>query len=265
MESHFNSKIAEKSLETEGRELLASVRLPAMAIVFLWAIHVFFQINGLDSGGFGIYPRRVFGMLGLLTGPLVHGSYQHLMSNSAPLFVLGCIMIYFYKKVAVPAFVMIYFLTNIAVWLLARPVFHVGASGVIYGMVAFVFWNGLFRGSARSIVLALAVLVFYSGMFIGILPDQEGVSWESHLLGSLVGIFTSYWFREELEEGESELNPFASEKPAEKIAFLPPDIFEKTKTERAEEARLAAELAEKQRLEDEQNRPPWGFWTSNFG
>ncbi len=259
----FNSAISEKSLEAEGRELLESLRLPGIGIAILWAIHLLTHYNGLETGGFGIYPRRVFGLLGLLTGPLVHGGFQHLVSNSAPLFVLGCIMVYFYKKVALPAFVMIYFLTNIAVWVLARPVFHVGASGIIYGMVAFVFWNGLFRGSARSIVLALAVLVFYSGMFIGILPDQEGVSWESHLLGSLVGIFTSYWFREELEEDEALLNPFASEKSVEKTAFLPPGIFEKTKAERAEEARLAWEVLERQRIEDERNRPP-GLWDSQY-
>ena len=259
----FNASTTDKSLETEGRELFESVRLPAVAVAILWAIHLLSQLYGVETGGLGIYPRRIFGLLGILTGPLVHGSFQHLISNTAPFFVLGCIMIYFYKKVAVPAFVMIYFLTDIAVWLLARPVFHVGISGVIYGMVAFVFWNGLFRGSARSIVLALAVLVFYSGMFIGILPDQEGVSWESHLLGSLVGIFTSYWFRDELEEEESTLNPFSTDNPSEKTAFLPPDIFEKTKAERAEEARIAQELLEKQRLEDEQNNPP-GFWNSSY-
>jgi membrane associated rhomboid family serine protease len=262
-------KIAEKSLETEGRELLESLVRPALAVFVLWAIYGICTVLRVEMGSFGIYPRRIFGLSGILTGPLVHGSLTHLASNSVPLFVLLTILMYFYKKVAIPAVVMIYFLTNIAVWLLARDVYHVGVSGVIYGLVAFIFWNGLFRGSMRSIVLALGVLIFYSGMFAGILPDQEGISWESHLLGSLVGIFTSYWFKGELEEDEAEFSPFQSENTV-KTAFLPDDIFEKTKTERAEEARIRAEFFEKQRLEalerariDNEPRPP-DFWTSTW-
>jgi membrane associated rhomboid family serine protease len=269
MNSENQPKIAEKSLEAEGRELLESLVRPAIVVFILWAIYGICTVLHIEMGSFGIYPRRIFGLPGILTGPLVHGSLTHLASNSVPLFVLLTILMYFYKKVAVPAFVMLYFLTNIAVWLLARDVYHIGVSGVIYGLVAFVFWNGLFRGSVRSIVLALGVLIFYSGMFQGILPDQEGISWESHLLGSLVGIFTSYWFRGELEEDEAEFSPFQHEK-VEKTVFLPVDIFEKTKAERAEEARLRAELLEKQRLEalerarlENEQRPP-DFWTSTW-
>ena len=251
-----------KTLEEEGSDLIGSLYPPFVGVLLLWLIYFFTVAVQFDTGGWGIYPRRLFGLAGIVTGPLVHGGMSHLISNSAPLFVLGVIMVYFYRRVALPAFVMIYFLTNIAVWLLARSVFHIGASGIVYGMVAFIFWNGLFRGSARSIVLALGVLIFYSGMFVGILPDQPGISWESHLLGSLVGIFTSYWFRDELEEEEADHNPFAHEMNAEKVLFLPADIFEKTKLERAEEARLLREELERRRLESEQ-RPP-DFWTSNW-
>lgn len=251
-----------KTLEEEGSDLIGSLYPPFVGVLVLWIVHFLTLAMQVDTGGWGIYPRRLFGLAGIVTGPIVHGGLNHLMSNSAPLFVLGAIMVYFYRRVALPAFVMIYFLTDISVWLLARPVFHVGASGIVYGMVAFVFWNGLFRGSARSIVLALGVLIFYSGMFGGILPDQAGISWESHLLGSLVGIFTSYWFRDQLEEDEADHNPFAHEMNVEKLPFLPADIFEKTKLERAEEARRRREEIERARLENEQ-RPP-DFWTSNW-
>ncbi len=140
------------------------------------------------------------------------------------------------------AFWLIYFLTGTAVWLFARPVSHIGASGVVYGLVAFIFWNGIFRRSLRSIILAGIVMLLYSGMFMGVLPDQEGISWESHLLGSLVGIFVAYFFKADLEEEEEEkaTDPFADERTTEKRPYLPVDVFEKTKSQRAWEAEEAA-------------------------
>ncbi|TNE55525.1 MAG: rhomboid family intramembrane serine protease [Bacteroidetes bacterium] len=204
-------------------------------------------------------PRRLWGLRGIVTAPLVHGSWEHLLSNSFPLFVLSAITLYFYRKVAMRAFWMIYFLTGISVWLLARPVLHIGASGVVYGLVSFIFWNGIFRRSLRSIILALIVMILYSGMFLGILPDQEGISWESHLLGSIAGIFVSFWFKEELEDDEVEKHdPFADERQAEKELFLPRDIFDKTKVQRAIEAE---EEARRQAQQNNTFFPP--FWNQN--
>ncbi|MCB9315971.1 MAG: rhomboid family intramembrane serine protease [Lewinellaceae bacterium] len=234
------------SLGLTQRHFYDSLRFPLAAIGFIWLIHAYLTFVGADPGWYGIMPRRLWGLRGIVTAPLVHGSWGHLASNTFPLFVLTAITLYFYRKVAMRAFWMIYFLTGISVWLLARPVLHIGASGVVYGLVAFIFWNGIFRRSLRSIILALIVMVFYSGMFLGILPDQDGISWESHLLGSLAGIFTSFWFKGELEDDELERHdPFAEERNREKEYFLPRDIFNKTKAQRAleaeEEARLRAQ------------------------
>lgn len=160
------------------------------------------------------------------------------------------------------AFWMIYFLTGAAVWLFARPVSHIGASGVVYGLVAFIFWNGIFRRSLRSIILAAVVMLLYSGMFMGVLPDQEGISWESHLLGSLMGIFTSFWFKGELEDDEAEHrhDPFADERDVEKQYFLPRDVFEKTKAERIAEE----EEFRRHREQNNQTYPPFPpFWNQS--
>ena len=207
---------------------------------------------------YGIMSRRIWGLQGILTGPLVHGSWGHLASNTFPLFVLTAMTLYFYRKVAMRAFWTIYLLTGVSVWLFARPVSHIGASGVVYGLVSFIFWNGVFRRSLRSIMLAAIVMLLYSGMFMGVLPDQEGVSWESHLLGSLVGIFVSFWFKGEMEEDELEKHrdPFADERNAEKQYFLSRETFDMTKAERA-----AAEEAARLRAQQQENGflPP--FWT----
>jgi hypothetical protein len=161
----------------------------------------------------------------------------------------------------VPAFWIIYLFTGLSVWLFARPVSHIGASGVVYGLVAFIFWNGIFRRSIRSIILAVVVTMLYSGMFMGILPQQEGISWESHLFGALVGVVTAYWFRGVLEDEEAEVaavDPFADERGVEKVPFLPPDAFDKTKAQRQAEAE---ELA-RQRAEQNRNLYP-PFWHSD--
>jgi membrane associated rhomboid family serine protease len=243
-------------LELTRRHFLESIRFPAFAVLALWIVHTYQVLAEWDPGDYGVISRRMYGLSGILTGPMVHGSWEHLASNSVPLFVLTVICLYFYKKVAMRAFWIIYLLTGFAVWLLARQVSHIGASGVVYGLLAFVFWNGIFRRSIRSIILALLVMLLYSGMFMGVLPDQEGVSWESHLLGSMMGILTSFWFKGELEDDELDRHdPFADERNQEKEHFLPRDIFDKTKAQRA----LEEEEARRQR--EQQNdtfSPP--FW-----
>jgi membrane associated rhomboid family serine protease len=230
---------------------LKSIRIPLYFILALWAIHLFQVITGWSLAEYGLYPRRSWGLRGILFSPLLHADFPHLISNSFPLFTLAAIILYFYRSVAIRSFVLIYFLTGLAVWLFGRSVFHIGASGVVYGLVAFVFWNGIFRRNLKSIVLALIVMVFFKGMFLGILPTEQGISWESHLLGALVGILVSYLFKEELETDEyakPAYDPLQEE--SEKSFFLDRDVFEKTKEER-------------RRDQDEDNGPSNWFstWT----
>jgi membrane associated rhomboid family serine protease len=249
------------SLELTRRHLLDSLRFPLLLTIVLWMVHLLQNALEFDPGMYGIMSRRLWGLRGIFTAPMVHGSWGHLVSNTFPLFVLTAMILYFYRKVAMRAFWLIYILTGTAVWLFAaRPVSHIGASGVVYGLVAFIFWNGIFRRSFRSIILAAVVMLLYSGMFLGILPDQEGISWESHLLGSISGILASYWFKGEVEEEESleERDPFADERNLEKEYFLPRDTFEKTKAERQAEA---DEEARRRAQQDNDVFPP--FWNQS--
>ncbi|MDX2135152.1 MAG: rhomboid family intramembrane serine protease [Saprospiraceae bacterium] len=259
MQAHPDPPPAESELF--GPHFRRSIRWPAFVVLIILLTHFHQVFFGWDPGAYGIMSRRMWGLRGILTGPMVHGSWEHLFSNIFPLFFLSALSLLFYRKVAMQAFWAIYLLTGLTVWLFARPVSHIGASGVVYGLVAFIFWNGIFRRSMRSIVLAVIVLLLYSGMFMGILPKQEGISWESHLFGGLVGILTAYWFKGVLEDEEAATapyDPFAEERNAERQLFLPKDTFEKTKAQRQAEAEEAA------RLRAEQNRdlyPP--FWRSD--
>ena len=162
-----------------SKKLIASFKIAAWLVGIIWLIHLFQVASGIDLGFLGTYPRQVWGLKGILTSPLVHADFPHLISNSVPLFILTSTIFFFYRKVAVRAYLMIYILTGLMVWIFARNVFHIGASGVVYGLVAFIFWLGIFRRSLQSIILALIITLLYSGYFAGILPNQEGISWKA--------------------------------------------------------------------------------------
>jgi membrane associated rhomboid family serine protease len=215
-------------------QFFRSLRFPIQFLAILWVIHIIKFFSGLHLGILGVYPRDFSGLKGIITAPLIHGDWQHLLSNTVPLAALMAIIFIFYKRVAVKSFILIYLLTGLAVWLFARSVFHIGASGVVYGLVSFVFWTGVFRRNLKSIVLSLIILVMYSGYFLGIVPGQEGISWESHLYGGVVGILIAYLFKDRVEADE--IPETYIDEPEADDYFLRRDIFEKTINERQNES-----------------------------
>ncbi len=191
-----------------------SVRLTILFVSSLWLIHFTLWIFDIPPAIFGIYPRTLRGLMGVITGPLVHADVFHLISNSVPLLILGIGFLYFYDKLATEVFLWIYFVTGFWVWLLGREAWHIGASGLIYGIAVFVFVSGLIRKNTRLLGLALIVLFLYGGFVYGLFPDKvhPEISWESHLLGGLCGLVLAVYFRkrkvitdfrEELEEEEA--------------------------------------------------------------
>jgi membrane associated rhomboid family serine protease len=211
---------------------LDSLILPLFGAILMWTIHIISAVSNLELYYLGIFPRHLSGLIGILTSPFIHGDFQHLASNTIPFIFLSWMITYFYKDVAIKSIFLIYILTGVAVWCFAREVYHIGASGVVYGLVAFVFWSGIFVKDIRSIVLSLIVVLLYSGMFLGIVPNQEGVSWESHLYGGLMGILTAFIVKSEIVPEEKYEN--WEEPETEKNYFLPRDTFEQTKAERAQ-------------------------------
>ncbi|NNF20894.1 MAG: rhomboid family intramembrane serine protease [Saprospiraceae bacterium] len=219
-------------MEKSAKKFFSALKFSTFLIVVIWIVHVWTQATGISLSRYGVFPREPDGLIGILTAPLVHGSWEHLISNSAPLFVTATMISFFYKRVAIPSFFFIYLLTGASVWLFGRSVYHIGASGVVYGLVAFIFWSGIFRRNIKSIILALIVIILYSGYLGGILPLKEGISWESHLMGGIVGIIVAYIFKGMIEKDEHKTDPWADEENEEKQYYLPRDTFEKTKLER---------------------------------
>lgn len=189
---------------------------------------------------FGVFPRSMDGMLGIFTSPFVHGSWKHFFSNLFPLFTTILLIEIFFPKVSHFVLVAGYVITGLLVWMFAGKSYHIGASGVVYAYISFIFWSGIFRKNVNSIVLSLLVLIIYGGYFDGLKP-QDGVSWESHLLGSMVGIVLGF-----ILKGIGLEKKLTSE-PVQNIVrekFLSGDAFVFTKEERI---RMAWE-AEQERL-----------------
>lgn len=175
-----------------SRTIIGSSVIPFRLVFIMWAIFfVDTLLPYIHLNAFGIYPRTVFGLIGIITAPMLHGSPAHLISNTIPLLFLGAVLFFFYSSIAESVFLRAYFWTNILVWLFARDANHIGASGLVYGLAFFLIFFGIFRRDFVSIFISIIVLLLYGGVFYGVLPTEPGVSWESHLGGALVGISTA--------------------------------------------------------------------------
>ncbi len=181
----------------EKKKFLYSLVFPLFFIILLWVIKLVEIVDNQDFIYYGIYPRRLKGLIGILTSPLIHGSLNHLIDNSVPLFFLSLAVFYFYNKVAYSVFFLTYFLNGITVWLLARSAYHLGASGLVYGFASFLFFSGIIRQNINLLAISLLVVFLYGSMVWGLFPHKVDVSWESHFLGGLAGFVLSIVYRKE--------------------------------------------------------------------
>jgi len=167
----------------------------AFFIVLFWVVKFTGDILGLELYKGGILPRHIDGLWGILFSPFIHADYNHLVSNTVPFFILLFTLIYFYRRLSYRIFFLIYFLSGLCVWLGGRESWHIGASGIVYGLAAFHFTSGVIRNDLRLLIISAIVVFLYGGMIWGILPLKPGVSWESHLWGGASGVFLAWYFR----------------------------------------------------------------------
>ncbi|MCP5048346.1 MAG: rhomboid family intramembrane serine protease [bacterium] len=167
-------------------------------VAVLWAIHVIDWILPLELNSLGIVPRTLRGLVGIVASPFLHADPYHLIGNTIPLLVLGIILVSFYDEIALPVLGVIVGVGGGLVWLLGRNAHntvHIGASGVIYGIAAFLVAYGVMTKNLRSILIAGAVALLYgSSMLTGLLPFHRYVSWEGHLFSAAAGVLAAYIF-----------------------------------------------------------------------
>lgn len=168
----------------------------ALALVaVMWVIHFVLYSLDFDKSLLANIPRRREGLLGILTSPLVHDDFEHLISNSGPLFFFAAANFYFYPRSSGWVTLGVWLLSGIWVWLSAPTAAIIGASGVVYGLGAFLFFSGLVRRERSVLLLSLVIALFYSSMLAGVFPGKTGISWESHLFGALAGVAMAWGFR----------------------------------------------------------------------
>ena len=161
----------------------------------LWWVKMFETLAAVDLIRYGIYPRKLSGLFGIFTAPFIHGSLTHLLSNTAPIVILGTALLYGYPKSARVVIPASFLGAGLGVWLFARESYHVGASGLTFVLMFFVFTSGVLRWDRRAIGLALVVFFLYGGMVWGVFPGDPSISYESHLSGALIGVALAFLLR----------------------------------------------------------------------
>ncbi|RNC65061.1 rhomboid family intramembrane serine protease [Proteiniphilum sp. X52] len=178
--------------------------LPAIVFVVLaWMAFVVDSagVFARDFSCWGILPGVVDGLVGIIFSPFIHTSLSHLLSNTLPLLILIWFLFYFYSKIAFVAFICLWFSGGFLTWVIGRASYHVGASGLVFGLLFFLFFSGIFRKYIPLVAVSLIVAFIYGSTIWSIFPITEmvdtSISWEGHLSGAVSGLIFAIVFRKQ--------------------------------------------------------------------
>ena len=185
---------------TKKNNLYFSNDVLLFPLLFLLTIVIVFWIESrfnINLNYLGIYPRKIEGLRGILLGPFIHGDVKHLFNNAIPLLVLTSALFYFYRKIRWKVLIYGLLLTGLFTWLIGRSNIHIGASGVIYMLTAFLMFRGILSKHYQLTALSFSVIFLYGGFIWYIFPTDPKISWEGHLSGFMVGIIFSFIFNKQ--------------------------------------------------------------------
>lgn len=186
-------------MKEEKRKLIIALIIPFSLLFIMWMVKLIEYIFGVSFADYGNYPLDIKGLQGILLMPFIHGSWDHLMANSVSFLVLSSALFYFYSNISMRVLIGIWVLSGIWVWFGGRPSWHIGASGIIYGLSSFLFFSGIIRKDSRLAALALIVTFLYGSLIWGVFPDffpkEKHISWEGHLGGAIAGFILAVYYR----------------------------------------------------------------------
>ena len=172
-------------------------KIALILIGIMWAVFILdFLFPFIEFKRYGIYPRQLSGLIGIFTSVFLHGSLSHIISNTLPILLAITALFGNYPKTAKKVFILSILLTGFLVWSFARSANHIGASGILYSLLAYIFISGFIKKDMQSIGISIVIAFLYGSLLFGIIPEKEGVSWESHLFGFFVGLYLAWLYRD---------------------------------------------------------------------
>ncbi len=177
------------------RNFSLALKIALTLTAVLWIILIVDSVFGFGFSRFGLRPRHLDGLIGVVTAPLLHGGVEHLFSNTLPILVSLTTILYLYPRSAMRVVPIIWMGSGLLAWFIGRPSLHFGASGFVYGLLAYVFISGILRMDMRSVAVSLMVWFLYGSMIWGVLPIRPNMSWELHLSGAILGVALAIAFR----------------------------------------------------------------------
>ncbi|HAX97174.1 MAG TPA: rhomboid family intramembrane serine protease [Prolixibacteraceae bacterium] len=193
--SYYPHNSSKEDKDLEKKIFRHSLLFPAVFVALFWLVKLVEILLDTSFVNGGVFPRSMRGLTGILTSPFIHSGYAHLVSNSVPFFILLFALVYYYRKYSYRIFWQIFFISGICVWLGGREAWHIGASGVVYGLAAFHFTSGVIRNDLRLLTMSVVVVFLYGGMVWGMFPINPDISWESHLWGAISGVLLALYYR----------------------------------------------------------------------
>lgn len=194
-----------------------SIMLGFALVSVLWIVFALQLMGFINSFEYGNRPHDIHGLKGIIFSPFLHGSFEHLISNTLPILVLLTVLLNAYPRQALGVLIFVHLVSGSLVWYFSPiATVHIGISGIIYGIASFLVASGVFRKDRNSIAIAFFVALMYGGMIAGFIP-QQGVSWQSHLYGAISGGLIAFLLR------NYDLPPpheFELEKPEEERHFF---------------------------------------------
>lgn len=207
-----------ESTQQESSRFAYSFLPGLLFVVLIWLVHLLAYLTDADLAFLGVYPRSFFGLAGVFLSPLIHADLKHLLSNTFPLVLLSGFILFIHRREGANVIGLVYILSGVFTWFIGRQAYHIGASGVVYGMAGYLLFRGFITRDRGALAVAFAVLFLYSGLFYGLFPKEERVSWEGHLAGMFAGLIAVIIYGQ---------RPFRKRKTSDTTVAIQPDITQR--------------------------------------